>query len=133
MVADNEPTECAALRVSPELSPGEPLWKRAPSRGEDGRLLSDFMMLIPGLGRRSELRLQTTLGELQAVFDYYREQVVFADLNLKLNVLWVSIKPLPGLNLELAAAIKQRVPEAMLVANKVEALLSERAQRRRKA
>ena len=120
----------ASLRVSPELAPGEPLWKRAPSRGVDGRLLSDFMMLIPGLGRRSELHLQTTLGELQAVFDYYREQVVFADLNLRLNVLWVSIKPLPGLNLELAAAIKQRVPEAMLVANKVEALLSERARRR---
>ncbi len=91
------------------------------------------MMLIPGLGRRSESRLQATLGELQAVFDYYREQVVFADLNLKLNVLWVSIKPLPGLNLELAAAIKQRVPEAMLVANKAEALLSERVRRGNKA
>ncbi len=129
MPVDTRSINAGALRVSLELAPGEPLWKRAPSRGADGRLLSDFMMLIPGLGRRSELRLQTTLGELQAVFDYYRELVVFADLNLKLNVLWVSIKPLPGLNLELAAAIKQRVPEAMLVANKAEALISERARR----
>lgn len=118
------------LRVSSGLEPGTPLWKRVPSRGADGRLLSDFMMLIPGLGRRSEHRLRSILGELHAVLDHYREQMVFADLNLKLNVLWVSIKPLPGLNLELAAAIKQRVPEAMLVANKAEALLSERARRR---
>jgi hypothetical protein len=129
MSADTPAINTGSLRIGPELAPGEPLWKRAPSRGADGRLLSDFMMLIPGLGRRSEVHLQTTLGELQAVFDYYREQVVFADLNLKLNVLWVSIKPLPGLNLELAAAIKQRVPEAMLVANKAEALLSERGRR----
>lgn len=126
MPANLESSGACSLCVGPGIEPGEPLWKRVPARGEDGRLLSDFMMLIPGIGRGSESRMRRTVGELQAVFDYYREQVVFVDLNLKLNLLWVSIKPLPGLNLELAAAIKQRVPEAMLVANKVEALLSER-------
>ncbi len=112
------------LASSELLHPGEPLWKRVPSRGDDGRMLSDFMMLIPRLGGRSQHRLQRTLAELQAVLDYYRDVVVFADLNLKLNLLWVSVKPVPGVMLELAAAVKHRVPEAMLVANKAEAMLA---------
>ena len=106
------------LRVTHELRPATPLWKRVPLRDEDGQRLNDFMMLIPGLGRRPAARLESTLAELQAVLGHYGDFVVFADLNLKLNLLWISLKPAPGIGLELAAAVKQRVPEAMLVANK---------------
>ena len=120
------PKRFGTLRVRTVLEPGQPLWQRAPARGEDGRLLSDFMLLIPKLGRRPYPRLQQTLAEIQGVFDRYREFVVFADLNLKLNVLWVSVRPVPGITLELAAAVKQRVPEAVLVANKAEAMLASR-------
>ena len=118
---------CGQLRVSKPLHPGQPLWKRVPSRdcdGLGGRLLADFMMLIPRLSSRSEERLKATVEELQGVFDYYREVVVFADLNLRLNLLWVSVRPVPGVTLELAAALKLRVPEAMLVANKAEATMA---------
>ena len=118
------------LAVSAGLQRGGPLWKRVPARDDDGRLLSDFMMLIPGLGRRSAERVEATVAELHAVLAYYRDFVVFADLNLKLNVLWVSVKPSPGITLELAAAVKQRVPEAMLVANKGEIMAADRMQRR---
>jgi len=111
------------------LQSGGPLWKRVPARDDDGRLLSDFMMLIPGLGRRPAKRVEATLAALHAVFAYYRDFVVFADLNLKLNVLWVSVKPCPGITLELATAVKQRVPEAVLVANKGEIMASERMRR----
>jgi len=45
---------------------------------------------------------------------------VFAEVNLKLNTLWVTVKPVPGICLELAAAIKVRIPEALLVAQKQE-------------
>ena len=48
------------------------------------------------------------------------QDVVFADLNLKLNLLWVSLRPRPGAISELVAAIRLRVPEALLVAHYAE-------------
>lgn len=65
--------------------------------------------------------MEATIGEIQAVLDHYRRVVVFADLNLRLNVLWVSVRPVPGICLELPAAIKYRVPEAMLVGQRFDA------------
>jgi hypothetical protein len=35
------------------------------------------------------------------------------------HLLWVSVKPIPGICLELPAAIQARVPEALLVADRV--------------
>jgi hypothetical protein len=104
------------------LEPDEPLWKRVPSRDSEGRPLADFMMIVPGLRDKPEAGLRTTVGELEKVLTFYGRFVVFADLNLRLNLLWVSVKPIPGITLEVAAAIKQRVPEALLVANKREAM-----------
>jgi hypothetical protein len=106
----------SALSLSDTLSPAEPLWRRAPTRDQEGQRLSDFMMLIPKLGQRPQHHLRNVLQQLQQVFDYYQHAVVFADLNLRLNVLWVSVKPIPGICLELPAAIKSCVPEALLVA-----------------
>ncbi|MFP4560843.1 MAG: hypothetical protein ACLFRB_03820 [Thiohalorhabdus sp.] len=102
--------------------PSAPLWKRVPSRDPEGRPLADFMMLIPGLRDRPESDLRATVAEIEAVFAAYRPLVVFADLNLRLNLLWVSLRPAPGMCLEVAAAIKSRVPEALLVANRREAM-----------
>lgn len=102
------------------FEPSTPLWQRVPSRDVDGSLLSDFMMLIPNLRRRPLARRQRTIGAIQDVLDGYGRTVVFADLNLRLNLLWVSVRPVPGICLELACAIKLRVPEALLVAQKVE-------------
>lgn len=104
------------LSALTELSTAEPLWRRAPTRDDSGQRLSDFMMLIPKLGQRSPLYIQQTLKHLQEVVNDYQRAIVFVDLNLKLNVLWVSVKPIPGICLELPTAIKARVPEAVLVA-----------------
>jgi len=104
------------------LEPDEPLWKRVPTRDPEGRPLADFMMIVPGLRDKPEAGLRSTVGELETVLTFYGRFVVFADLNLRLNLLWVSVKPIPGITLEVAAAIKQRVPEALLVANKREAM-----------
>lgn len=100
------------------LEPADPLWKRAPARGDDGRPLSDFMMLIPGLSRRSEHRIQATLSAIHETLMRYENVVVFADFNLRLNLLWVSVKPVPGICLELPTALNHRVPEAKLIADK---------------
>lgn len=104
-----------------QLDPAEPLWKRVPTRDADGRPFSDFMMLIPRLRSRPRHVMEATIAEIQGVLDHYRRVVVFADLNLKLNVLWVSVRPVPGICLELPAAIKCRVPEAMLIGQRLDA------------
>lgn len=102
-----------------EVVPGTPLWQRAPTRDASGRLLADFMMLIPRLKQRPPHEIERTSRALHAVLSLHRD-VVFADLNLKLNLLWVSLRPSPGAISELVAAIRLRVPEAVLVAHHVD-------------
>lgn len=100
------------------LEPAEPLWKRAPTRGDDGRPLSDFMMLIPRLRYKPRAELLSIVDRLQQVFDHYQHGVVFADLNPRINLLWVTVRPIPGICLEVACAINMAIPEARLVAHK---------------
>lgn len=109
--------ECG-LQAGPR--PAEPLWQRVPTRDEAGRALSDFMMIIPRLRDKPHAALTLTVARIEQVLLAYRESVVFADLNLALNVLWVSVRPVPGICLELPTAIKLRVPEALLVSHKLE-------------
>lgn len=108
----------AGLRAAALVEPAEPLWQRVPTRDEHGQLLSDFMMIIPGLRARPPHLVDRVVVAIEEVLIHYRRVVVFADLNLRLNVLWVSVRPRPGICLELPAAIALRVPEAKLVAQK---------------
>ncbi|MBI5612569.1 MAG: hypothetical protein HY942_05835 [Gammaproteobacteria bacterium] len=101
------------------LEPAEPLWKRVPTHGTDGRPLSDFMMILPTLRHRPRAQIIETLKAVELTLHQYGEAVVFADFNMRLNLLWVSVKPIPGICLELPAAIQARVPEALLVADRV--------------
>jgi len=78
------------------------------------------MMLIPGLGRRPSHEVQSALATINQVLEYYRHAVVFADMNLRLNLLWVTVRPIPGICLELPAAIHHLLPEAKLVAHKLQ-------------
>ncbi|HEY0664074.1 MAG TPA: hypothetical protein VGD18_05640 [Thiobacillaceae bacterium] len=97
-------------------TPALPLWQLAPTRDPRGRLLTDFMMLIPRLRTRTPLEIERVSRDIQAVLGLHRD-VVFADLNLKLNLLWVSLQPRQGAISELVAAIRLRVPDAVLVAH----------------
>lgn len=105
-------------RATARLEPAEPLWKRVPTRASDGRPLSDFMMLIPGLRNKPAAERGETLNRIYGVLERYPQAIVFADVNLQLNVLWVTLRPIPGMCLELASAIKCAVPEALLVAHR---------------
>ena len=98
----------------PTLEPTEPLYKRVPTCAEDGTPYSDFMVLIPGMRELSEAEMAQRVSGLQAVLGRYR-QVVFADLNIRLNLLWVTVIPERGLIPDLISALRQRVPEARLV------------------
>ena len=99
------------------MEPGTPLWQIVPTHGADGRPLADFMMLIPGLRSRPQHAINTTLNNLQKALEQHHD-VVFVNLNLKINVLWVSVNCRPGIILELVTSIQRLVPEAVLVAQK---------------
>lgn len=105
---------------SGEVGPADPLWKRVPSRDVDGKPLSDFIMIIPKLRSKSPQCIKEVVLKIEKVLAYYERHVVFADLNLNLNVLWVSLKPVPGMCLEVATAINMHVPDAKLVAQKMQ-------------
>ena len=113
------------------FTPSQPLWQRVPVRDADGGSLADFIMLIPRLGSWPEDRRQQMYLELESVFEGFGERVVFADLNLKLSLLWVSMRPAPGGCLPLVAAVRQRIPEAVLVASQAEAMAGMAARERR--
>lgn len=94
----------------------EPLHERVPTRDEEGRLLSDFMILIPGLREWPRGRFMDRVAGIQAVLGGFNE-VVFADLNVPLNLLWISVKAKPGIISAVAASIQDRVPEARVISS----------------
>lgn len=99
------------------LQPGNYLWHYAPTHGADGGPVTDFMMLVPGFRRISNTGRELFTAQLQCVFDDFGDQIVFANLNLRLGILWVTVPPQPGLCGEIAAAIQERLPDAKLVGN----------------
>ena len=112
---------CASttLTINSDAEPGLPLWQIAPTHDSAGHRLTDFMMLIPRLRSRPPIEIERISRGIQTILTLHQD-VVFADLNLKLNLLWVSLRPRPGAISELAAAIRLRVPEAVLVAHYAE-------------
>lgn len=92
----------------------QPLYKRVPKADERGRLLSDFMVLIPGMRDWPRSKLVDAMAGIQSVLGTFQE-VVFADLNLHLNLLWVSVKPEPGIIAKVAARLTHRIPEAKVI------------------
>jgi hypothetical protein len=87
--------------------------------------LADLMMLIPGLKRYSEAQLIRVQILLESVVREFGDKVVFADINLKLNVVWVTVLPEPGLCREVALAIRDRIPEALMVGNQLKSTTTE--------
>lgn len=115
------------------LQPGDPLWRRVPTSDPAGQNLNDFMLLIPGLKRWAQHRRERLLEELRGVFERHADRVVFADLNLKLNLLWISHRQGKGVALALFEAIRERIPEALLVASQAEVQRGLQQQARRRA
>ena len=98
--------------------PNSPLWKRVPTKDESGKYLGDFMMIIPRLKNRSPETRKKILNRLALVLERHKDTVVFADLNMKMNLLWVSIRPVKGMMIEIPTAIIASVPEAKLVSER---------------
>ena len=64
---------------------------------------------------RAEIEALTHI--IRDVLSHHEEWVVFADLNLKCNVLWVSLKHQPGIMARIVTALRARAPEFKLVAH----------------
>lgn len=107
--------EGQSLPVSTMLGPAAPLWRLAPTRDGDGRCLADFMMLIPGLGASPDCYRDHVAMAVRGVCESFGKQVAFADINYAINVLWISLDAEPGLGARVAAAIRDQVPQALLV------------------
>jgi hypothetical protein len=107
-----EPSSAPSVRVA---RPAGPLWQLAPGRDAEGRPLSDFLLLLPELRGAGPFVQERVSVQLRAVFAEFDRQVVFADLNLSMNTLWVTVQGRPGLCLEVANAIRDRLPRVRLI------------------
>ena len=103
------------LKLSFDITPAQPLWKLAPTKDKDGGPVSDVLMIIPKLKTRPEHYIKDTLANIEFALKQFRNEVLFANLDMKLNTLWVSFKAVPGIYSEIVSTLKTNVPEAVLV------------------
>ncbi len=108
----------AAKRIpmSTPFVSASPLWTRAPLRDENGKSYFDFMMLIPGLKHKNAAGIEDIVFRIKKSLQAFDEVVVYIDLNTRLNLLWVSFKPIPEISRYMMLAIQQEIPEARVVA-----------------
>ncbi len=106
-------------RVSlfPFLDAAEPLRKRAPAVDENGKPLSDFMVIFPGLRKKPDAIINKTMQDVQLILTRYNHAVVFAEMNIALNLLWVSIRQETGIRFEIIRELRGRIPYAKLVSH----------------
>ena len=107
--------EKSELKLSVDISPATPLWKLAPTRDKDGGPVSDVLIIIPKLKTRPEQYIKDTLANIEFALKQYSEEILFANLDMKLNTLWVSFKAVPGIYVDIVSTLKTNVPDAVLV------------------
>ena len=103
------------LKLSIGLSPAEPLWKLAPTRDEEGGPVSDLLMIIPKLKTKPEDYIKDTLANIEFALKQFSNEVLFANVDMKLNTLWVSFKAVPGVYGDIVSTLRSNVPEAVIV------------------
>ncbi|HEY5682889.1 MAG TPA: hypothetical protein VIR61_04355, partial [Sulfuricaulis sp.] len=69
------------------------------------------------LVKKPQHLIQATINDIQAVFARFDHVVVYAELNLKLSLLWVSVKPVTGVRFQISEALRTAIPEARLVSH----------------
>lgn len=116
------------LASSPGFEPGGPLHRRAPTRVTAGQPVSDLMLLLPGLRRGLEPVVSRVTAELGAILGTMGDQVLFAELNLKLGLLWVTVPAEPGLCHQVAQTVRAHLPEVRVVGSWLEAPRAKRLQ-----
>ncbi len=103
------------LKLSISLAPAEPLWKLAPTRDKEGGPVSDLLMIIPKLKTKPEQYIKDTLANIEFALKQFSNEVLFVNVDMKLNTLWVSFKAVPGVYGDIVSTLRSNVPEAVLV------------------
>ena len=93
-----------------------PLWSRVPAKDENGKACVDFMMLIPGLKHADSFQVESYMHRIQNCLARFGPLVIYLDLNVRLSLLWVSAKSVPGISRHLVEAILKEIPHARVVA-----------------
>jgi len=75
------------------------------------------MMMAPALKHRSPQDLALVLGTIQAILARFGAEIAFADFNVNIRVLWVSLESRPGLMAQVVTALRLGVPELKLIAH----------------
>ena len=99
------------------LLEGTPLWQWAPTRDARGKACIDFVLMIPGMKRLGEAARQVLVLKLRDCLAPFESTLVYVDFNQRLGLIWVSLKPVPGIARVVTVAIWQAIPEARLVAS----------------
>jgi len=115
---DNSERDKTQLAACFPHEPAQPLWQRVPTHTDAGELVSDFMMILSGLKKLGETQKQKLYDTLYRVLKMYDSDILLAEVNTKLNTLWISYKPRPGLGAEIAAMIHHHVPQAKLISQR---------------
>jgi len=103
------------LKLSIGLTPAEPLYKLAPTRDENGGPVSDLLMIIPKLKTKPEQYIKDTLANIEFALKQFSNEILFANVDMKLNTLWVSFKAVPGVYGQIVSTLRTNVPEAVIV------------------
>ena len=104
------------MKRSSELLPADPLHQRIPKRGKDGARLNDLLMIFPGLKHQTIYQQKILMEIIESLLLPYKEDIMLAELNIKIGTLWISLEPKLGLGAEVAACIHHHFPESRLVA-----------------
>ena len=105
------------MKISIDLTPAEPLWKVAPTRDDEGKPVSDLLMIIPKLKHQPDQYIKDTLANIEFALKRFSDDILFANVDMKLNTLWVSFRAVPGVYVEIVSSLQANVPEALLVAD----------------
>lgn len=98
-------------------SANEPLLDRVPTTDENGKPLGDMMMIIPGLRNKPQAYIAQTVQNIHDALNRFSATVLFAEVNVHRNLLWISVRPVEGVRAGIAGAIQERVPGAKLVSH----------------
>ncbi len=114
------------LKLSVDIIAAEPLWKVAPTKDQDGGPVSDVLMIIPKLKTRPQQYIKDTLANIEFALKQHSNIVLFANVDMRLNTLWVSFKAVPGVYASIVSTLKINIPEAVLVGDSHSRLYQEK-------
>jgi len=108
------------VEISAEYIISQPLWQRVPTRTETGERTFDFMVIVKKLNQLDSVKQRFILKKIYPILETYSNVILLADLNLKINLLWVSHLPRPNLSFEIASQIMDAYPPARLISHRLE-------------